>query len=80
MKTNDIGKVELYPFEITNLTTSMDTNINMLEREAENYPLISHLIKFIRDDMNTFKRHCGLPVNSNNVIHKIKEQTNNGKV
>lgn len=63
MKTNDIGKVELFEFEITNLVTSMDTNIEMLMKHVDAYPIIKHIVGYVKYDMDTFKKHCGLPVN-----------------
>lgn len=60
MKKNSSGNVELYDWQISNLISAMRNNIEMLEDHGVGSPSIQLIIKFIKDDMETFKKHCGI--------------------
>lgn len=79
MKTNANGNVELYDWQVSNLISSMDFNIKMLEKHTELHPTIRHIVGYAKQDLNTFKKACGIPVNLTDpeTQTKIEEAYNN---
>jgi hypothetical protein len=58
MKLNENGNVELYDWQVRNLVSGMKNNIELLEKLRD--PLAGLIVSFIKDDMDTFKKHCGI--------------------